>query len=446
MKLSLALLATSLAAAADAITFSSLSAQDLVENYFSNPEDPVEFRNVASSDHSCFALFEDGHSAGRHSLTNQFLLFNDGIIMSTGKPEDFHINDSDETTTDFGITTGDIHLDHNLVQGEQVLDPCFIQFEFSCPEATDIYVPQVSFDYVFGSEEYLQKKKKDEEVENKDMLNRGSHPDVLGFFLNGENIALVPDENGGVVELSIEDVNEKSNTQYFVSNKSKNSTSVYPAVGADGFTTKLTAQGEAKPGWNIVKLAIGDVGDGNLDSWILFGAGSFSCALGEAPKSFELPETVEVTPIVSTKEIDSENESGIGSEIESENESESASPQKTNGVAVFFILVLVLFVVGWVLFASGALRVKKVSNRVTTVVPGKPSVTQLKTKSIEWYGLIKAKSIETYGKVKAKSSEKFGSKKVNPDESTAASPSKAKAAEQEPKQQVEEVKETDSNV
>ena len=121
MNLSLALLA-SFAAAADTITFSSLSAQDLVENYFSDPEDPVEFRNVAASDHSCFALFADGHSAGRHSLTNQFLLPNDGVIMSTGKPEDFHINDSDETTTDFGIVTGDIHLDHNLVQGEQVLD------------------------------------------------------------------------------------------------------------------------------------------------------------------------------------------------------------------------------------------------------------------------------------------------------------------------------------
>ncbi len=118
MNLPLALLAASLAAAVDAITFSSLSAQDIVENYFSDPQDPVEFRNVAASDHSCFALFADGHSAGRHSLSNQFLIPNDGFIMSTGKPEDFHINDSDETTTDFGIDTGDIHLDHNTLYKE----------------------------------------------------------------------------------------------------------------------------------------------------------------------------------------------------------------------------------------------------------------------------------------------------------------------------------------
>jgi len=48
--------------------------------------------------------------------------------------------DSDETTADFGIDTGDIHLEHNVAQGAQVLDPCFIQFEFSCPETTDNFV------------------------------------------------------------------------------------------------------------------------------------------------------------------------------------------------------------------------------------------------------------------------------------------------------------------
>ena len=73
MNLSLALLATSLAAAAEAMTFSSLSAQELVKDYFNNQDDPVEFRNVEASDHSCFALLLDGHSAGRHSNSNNFL-------------------------------------------------------------------------------------------------------------------------------------------------------------------------------------------------------------------------------------------------------------------------------------------------------------------------------------------------------------------------------------
>ena len=103
------------------------------------------------------------------------------------------MNDSDETTTDLGITTGDAHLEHNMRQGNKVLDPCFIQFEFSCPESADIYTPEVSFDYVFGSEEYLTPKKKKEDGEDV----RGRHSDKLGFFLNGQNIAQIPDENGG---------------------------------------------------------------------------------------------------------------------------------------------------------------------------------------------------------------------------------------------------------
>ena len=75
MNLSLALLATSFAAAAvEGMTFSSLSAQELVKDYFNNPDDPVEFRNVEASDHSCFALLLDGHSAGRHSNSKVRLL------------------------------------------------------------------------------------------------------------------------------------------------------------------------------------------------------------------------------------------------------------------------------------------------------------------------------------------------------------------------------------
>ncbi len=131
----------------DVLAFSNLSAQDLVESYFLEPNGDIQFRNVAASDHSCFALFANGHSAGRHKDTNEFLLPNNGIIMSTGNPQDFHINDSDETSTNFGIRTGDINLEHDLPPRTQVLDPCFIQFEFSCPEEMDAYTPQVSFDY-----------------------------------------------------------------------------------------------------------------------------------------------------------------------------------------------------------------------------------------------------------------------------------------------------------
>lgn len=248
------------------LSISNLSVQELVENYFLYPDGRIQFRNVAASDHSCFALFADGHSVGRDKDTNEFLLPDDGIIMSTGNPQDFHINDSDKTTTDFGIITGDINLEHELPPRTKVFDSCFIQFEFSCPEEMDAYTHQVSFDYIFGSEEYYKQ-------QTDTSLN-----DVFGFFLNGENIALVPDEHVGA---STNNVNEQQNSDYFIDNRMEgrlNATSPYNAIEADGFTTKLTAHGVLRPGWNIIKLAIGDTLDGNLDSWVLLEAETFRCA------------------------------------------------------------------------------------------------------------------------------------------------------------------------
>lgn len=280
------------------ITYSNHSAQDLVESYFRDPDGQIQFRNVASSSHSCFALFDNGHSAGRHKHTGQFLLPNKGIIMSTGNPEDFHINDSDETSTNFGLATGDISLEHELPSSRtQVLDPCFIEFEFSCPGETDIYTPVLRFDYIFGSEEYF----KQQEQQTTDT----TFNDVFGFFLNGENIALVPDKDNTEktpLVVSINNVNEQENSELFVNNKVEgriNATSPYSAIEADGFTTKLTAEGFPREGWNIIKIAIGDVADGELDSWVLLESGTFSCApssIAASIRSTSAPTTPSSAP------------------------------------------------------------------------------------------------------------------------------------------------------
>ena len=369
---SLALGAVFLAAAAatedteNALTFSSLSAEDLVANYLRNSEDLVQIRNVASSSHSCFALFDNGHSVGRNEVSNQFLLPNKGVIMSTGNPEDFHTNDSEETSTNFGIATGDIHLEQlKKEKEEQVLDPCFIEFEASCPEAAGIYTPQLTFNYVFGSEEYFKKAKKPEDVDATEE-ERKEASDVLGFFLNDENIALVPHENGGLVPVSIKDVHEKKNEQYFVNNKATISeegtvTSTYDEVEADGFTTRLTAHGAAKPGWNTVKIAIGDLRDGDLDSWVLIEAGSLSCALGEIPES----------SLVS---------------------SETPSSRRLSGVAIFFIILAVLIGSVLALYKCGVIQVEG---------------------DFKLYVQYKIQKMQENWK--AWKEQKFGSKKVNPD-------------------------------
>ena len=151
---------------------------------------------------------------------------------------------------------------------------CIIEFDFKCTNPDSI--PQLSFEYIFGSEEYYE-------------YVHSDFNDVFGFFLNGENIALLP--NNGITEVSsgsistevaINNVNHFNNTQYFYGNDQSEFEEggvPYPKIEADGFTTKLVATGSPLQNgeWNTIKLAIADVADRILDSYVLLAANSFTC-------------------------------------------------------------------------------------------------------------------------------------------------------------------------
>ena len=74
-----------------------------------------------------------------------------------------------------------------LIPGFFTNDACVLEFEFSCDTEPEGF----SFKYVFGSEEY------NEYVDT-------TFNDVFGFFLDGENIALIP---GTPTPVSINNVN-----------------------------------------------------------------------------------------------------------------------------------------------------------------------------------------------------------------------------------------------
>ena len=123
--------------------------------------------------------------------------------------------------------------------------------------------PEVSFKYVFGSEEYY------EYVDS-------AFNDAFAFFMNGKNIAYLPD---GITEVTINNVNYHKNSQYFYGNDVSEEAGIqYPEIEADGFTVKLTAKGTPNNEWNTIKLVIADVADRILDSWVLLEAGTFTCA------------------------------------------------------------------------------------------------------------------------------------------------------------------------
>lgn len=131
------------------------------------------------------------------------------------------------------------------------------------------------FNYVFGSEEYLE------------FVNAGFN-DVFGFFLSGpgisgpysngaDNIALVP---GTAQPVSIDNVNNVANSGYYVDNGDGftppfNGDAQY--IQFDGFTVPLTARALVQCGQTYhIKIAIADAGDPILDSSVFLEGGSFS--------------------------------------------------------------------------------------------------------------------------------------------------------------------------
>ena len=157
---------------------------------------------------------------------------------------------------------------------------------------------QISFEYVFGSEEYQG-------------YTCSNYNDIFGFFISGPgingtyennavNIALIPDPNnpgeftdtpviinalnggvptgGGVAEncASI-DPNWEDYAVFFSDNSAVDNVAVDPNFPFHGFTVPLTATYEVIPcEWHHIKLAIADVTDGGVNSGVFLQEGSFS--------------------------------------------------------------------------------------------------------------------------------------------------------------------------
>jgi hypothetical protein len=174
-----------------------------------------------------------------------------GILLTSGQATDaVGPNTSDGTGSDNG-TAGDSDLDA-LIPGYTTLDATVLEFDFTTTSG-DLY-----FNFVFASEEYNE-------------WVGSSFNDVFGFFLDGENIALLPDQTTPV---SINNVNNSVNSEYYNDNDPGYSSF---DVEYDGFTTVLTAKAlNIGEGTHHIKLAIADAGDSILDSGVFIEAGTFS--------------------------------------------------------------------------------------------------------------------------------------------------------------------------
>jgi len=184
---------------------------------------------------------------GRFTGGTGIIGFEEGILLSSGNIANV-IGPNDNT----GISAnngqpGDADL-AALIPGFATNDAAVLEFDFIPTENF------VQFQYVFSSEEYNE-------------FVGSNFNDVFGFFVNGINYALLPNED----PVSINNVNNDANTEYYVDNGD-----AHLNTQMDGLTTVLTFTAPVNKGEeNHIKLAIADGGDSSLDSNVFIKLGSF---------------------------------------------------------------------------------------------------------------------------------------------------------------------------
>lgn len=189
----------------------------------------------------------DDRAVGVFSGMRAAVGLDSGVALSTGRvSQDLPGPHGAKLSTSFG-GSGDADLS-TLVGGASVQDAASLEFDF-VPRTSSL-----SIDYLFGSAEY-----------NKYV--GGKYNDVFGFFVNGQNCAVVED----TTPVTINSVNAGENANLFVDN-----TSGTHDTALNGFTKVLTCTAAVNAGQsNHVKIAIGDAGDDKLDSAVLIGAHGF---------------------------------------------------------------------------------------------------------------------------------------------------------------------------
>ncbi|WP_156887584.1 choice-of-anchor L domain-containing protein [Propionicicella superfundia] len=183
-----------------------------------------------------------------------------GVVLTTGSVETeggryssvLGPNARSNTSSQWG-TGGDTALDE-IVAPSSTHDAAVLEFDF---------VPtgdQVTFSYVFGSEEYPE--------------YVGGFNDVFAFWVNGVNHATFTDQAGQTQPVSVSTINAGRNADLYIDNDVTHATR---DTELDGFTTVMTFVAPVRKGQtNHVRLAIADAGDTLYDSAVLLGAGTFA--------------------------------------------------------------------------------------------------------------------------------------------------------------------------
>ena len=191
------------------------------------------------------------YTGAENFITQGVSTLENGIVLSSGDVGCLAnaSNMSKGTSTDFG-GSGDNDL-NNLFPDYTTYDASVLEFDF---EVTGEGNVTSSFWYVFGSDEYFE-------------FVGTIYNDLLGFFVDGENVALIP---GTTTPISTNTINENSYSEYYIQNNG-----IY-ATEMDGYTTAFYSEFTLDAGTtHHMKIAIADATDNVVDSWVVLGGDSF---------------------------------------------------------------------------------------------------------------------------------------------------------------------------
>ena len=222
----------------------------------------------------------NGSNVGLFTNTNPNFPFSSGILLTTGNIS-YAIgpNDSGGSENTTNVDTASYDPDLAAIATDDLNSTSVLEFNFY--STNDLQYNSISFNYIFGSEEYRE-------------WVCSSYNDVFAFFLDGpytrfncerrnRNIALIP---GTSLPVAINNVNHGSGgtsgidchfnyTQFYKDNTSN-------AIQYDGYTANNNGTIGLEAPANLcqcseyhMKLTIANVGDNNFASGVFLEQGSF---------------------------------------------------------------------------------------------------------------------------------------------------------------------------
>lgn len=213
-------------------------------------------------------------NVGFFTNSNPAFPIDSGLILTTGNAIGAIGPNSSTSFTNNNPPTSSVSSDPHLndIAAGSVTNGVVLEFDF---------IPQgdsVIFNYMFGSDEYPE-------------FSPSTFNDAFGLFLWGPGIAgpyvQAGYPNGGIniatipggIPVTINNVGDASNTNYYVFNETSSTLTYGDAIQYDGTTVKLTAASSVQCNQLYhIKLAISNVGDQSYDSGVFLEAGSFSSA------------------------------------------------------------------------------------------------------------------------------------------------------------------------